>query len=314
VEISFAGELIVGAADVSFTGQETDTTPATANGTTPAMYDFLLRKYSPTQSRWLSPDPAGLAAVDMTNPQSWNRYAYALNNPMALIDPFGDETYEGCGDRTDLGCNPAYGMNIAYGGEWADPLILLGIAMKPTAILVLIDPEFIVTGKSRMVPFYGNFSLTAYINSGGASWDWWPTIIDKSDKNQNKSKNNKNICQQSFDDSKLATAVKFFSVINLVTDAKKAWPDWTVLPGLKWLSIEALKRTMIPTSEFLPITDPSAATTTIESPTVAGIDTVEGAGAAGLLPVVFATAMDAGVRSQCTYTPDSPIFAPIPKD
>jgi|GEM_PF-1213310 len=117
-----------GTTDLSFTSQETDTTPATANGTTPAMYDFLLRKYSPTQSRWLSPDPAGLGAVDMTNPQSWNRYAYALNNPMAMIDPLGDETYEGCGDRTDLGCNPAYGMgNLAYMGMWGDAFQIFNI-------------------------------------------------------------------------------------------------------------------------------------------------------------------------------------------
>jgi hypothetical protein len=35
------------------------------------------------------PDPAGLAAVNPTNPQSWNRYSYVLNNPLALVDPSG---------------------------------------------------------------------------------------------------------------------------------------------------------------------------------------------------------------------------------
>jgi RHS repeat-associated protein len=47
------------------------------------------RQLSTTQGRWLSPDPAGLAAVDPTNPQSWNRYAYVMNQPTTLIDPFG---------------------------------------------------------------------------------------------------------------------------------------------------------------------------------------------------------------------------------
>jgi RHS repeat-associated protein len=41
------------------------------------------RQYKNTQNRWLSPDPADLAAVDLTNPQSLNRYAYVGNNPLA---------------------------------------------------------------------------------------------------------------------------------------------------------------------------------------------------------------------------------------
>jgi len=41
------------------------------------------------QGRWVSPDPAGLAAVDPTNPQTWNRYAYVSNNPLTSTDPNG---------------------------------------------------------------------------------------------------------------------------------------------------------------------------------------------------------------------------------
>jgi RHS repeat-associated protein len=51
--------------------------------------DATFREYNPTEGRWMSPDPAGLAAVDLTNPQSFNRYAYVMNNPMTLVDPFG---------------------------------------------------------------------------------------------------------------------------------------------------------------------------------------------------------------------------------
>jgi RHS repeat-associated protein len=47
------------------------------------------RQLSTTEGRWLSPDPAGLAAVDPTNPQSWNRYAYVGNDPMSFVDPLG---------------------------------------------------------------------------------------------------------------------------------------------------------------------------------------------------------------------------------
>jgi RHS repeat-associated protein len=56
------------------------------------------RQYTSQLARWISPDPAGLAAVDPTDPQSWNRYAYVLNNPLAFIDPLG---LDGCIDRIE---------------------------------------------------------------------------------------------------------------------------------------------------------------------------------------------------------------------
>jgi RHS repeat-associated protein len=40
------------------------------------LYDFLYREHSPVQGRWLSPDPAGMAAANPADPQTWNRYAY----------------------------------------------------------------------------------------------------------------------------------------------------------------------------------------------------------------------------------------------
>ena len=44
-----------GTTDLSFTGQDQDTVSG--------FYDFMFRRQSPTQGRWLSPDPAGLAAL-----------------------------------------------------------------------------------------------------------------------------------------------------------------------------------------------------------------------------------------------------------
>jgi RHS repeat-associated protein len=70
-----------GALDNSFTGQNQDTTAG--------LYDFLYREHDPMQSRWTSPDPAGLASADPGYPQSWNRYAYVRNNPMVLVDQLG---------------------------------------------------------------------------------------------------------------------------------------------------------------------------------------------------------------------------------
>lgn len=52
-------------------------------------YETPIREYHTAQGRWISPDPAGLNAVDPSNPQTWNRYAYVMNNPLSNIDPTG---------------------------------------------------------------------------------------------------------------------------------------------------------------------------------------------------------------------------------
>lgn len=76
-----------------FTGQESDGSMVNT------MYYFGQRNYSSGEGRWLSPDPAGTAAVDPTNPQSWNRYAYVMSNPLGAIDPTGT-----CDPETDASC------------------------------------------------------------------------------------------------------------------------------------------------------------------------------------------------------------------
>jgi len=53
------------------------------------VWDADYRHYHADQGRWLSPDPAGFAAADPSNPQSWNRYSYVMNDPMDYVDPSG---------------------------------------------------------------------------------------------------------------------------------------------------------------------------------------------------------------------------------
>ncbi len=71
-----------GTTDRSFTGQNQDL------GATD-LYDFLYREHSAIAGRWISPDPSGLAAVNPSRPQSWNRYAFVMGDPIRMTDPQG---------------------------------------------------------------------------------------------------------------------------------------------------------------------------------------------------------------------------------
>jgi RHS repeat-associated protein len=90
-------------------------------------YDFPAREYG-IQGRWPSPDPAGLAAANPSDPQSWNRYAYVRNSPLNFTDPTGlilsaDPGPGGGGGGCDPsdptcggGCDPIFGCGPSGGG------------------------------------------------------------------------------------------------------------------------------------------------------------------------------------------------------
>jgi RHS repeat-associated protein len=82
--------------------------------TSSELNDALWREYDPTQGRWMSPDPAGLAAVDLTNPQSLNRYAYVGNNPTTLTDPSGLHFFQPCLSLSN--CTWSGDPNLGGGG------------------------------------------------------------------------------------------------------------------------------------------------------------------------------------------------------
>src|SRR5262249_40608113 len=62
-----------------FTGKERDET---------GLDDFAGRYYSSAMGRFPSPDPL-FASGRPAAPQTWNRYAYALNSPLTTTDPTG---------------------------------------------------------------------------------------------------------------------------------------------------------------------------------------------------------------------------------
>jgi RHS repeat-associated protein len=72
------------------------------------------RQYSSTQGRWMSPDPSR-RSYKLRNPQSLNRYAYAMNNPLALVDPSGLEA-ESCADGDGGGSSDEMSCGYDNGG------------------------------------------------------------------------------------------------------------------------------------------------------------------------------------------------------
>jgi len=52
--------------------------------------DFFGARYmSAAEGRFTSPDPISGTVLHILNPQRWNMYAYALNNPLTYTDPDG---------------------------------------------------------------------------------------------------------------------------------------------------------------------------------------------------------------------------------
>ncbi len=94
---------------------------------------FGARYYASSMGRWMSPDPAGLAAVNPSYPQTWNLYAYAANNPLIYTDPNGlacvyfNDSGTGLDDKpgadgtvNPIDNNSTTGECKSTGGAWVD--------------------------------------------------------------------------------------------------------------------------------------------------------------------------------------------------
>jgi len=114
-----------GVQDRSFTGKDEDTAVG--------LYDFPARRYSPTQGRWLSPDPAGATAYDATSPQTLNRYAYVSNNPLSLVDPEGLSPDSGCDFSV-------WDFDFNFQGGWSGSFTSTGDPFTSTGTGDIPDP------------------------------------------------------------------------------------------------------------------------------------------------------------------------------
>jgi hypothetical protein len=127
--------------------------------------------------RWLSPDPYD-GSYDGSNPQSFNRYTYVMNNPLAAVDPSGLICY---GDARDLlptsncaiqetNTGTGGGTNVGSGGggdgspSWVATVNFVLQVQGPTVNVYVSDSgtRFFVDG-TEVLP------LISGTNSGGGS-------------------------------------------------------------------------------------------------------------------------------------------------
>jgi RHS repeat-associated protein len=72
---------------------------------------FGARYFSAPQGRFTTPDPL-MASAKISNPQTWNRYSYTLNNPLRFVDPDGLEVPDDC--VNDPECKIKVSINVIY--------------------------------------------------------------------------------------------------------------------------------------------------------------------------------------------------------
>ena len=124
------------------------------------LYDTQSREYHSTQGRWITPDPAGIAGVNPSDPQSWNRYAYVGNHPLNHVDPTGTVMLP-C-DDWDCG-GGAGAAAIQSSGAHATPSILFAIRVEEVEAVGEGEAEVEVVGAAVRQP-----RLSAQAASGRA--------------------------------------------------------------------------------------------------------------------------------------------------
>jgi len=65
----------------NFTGKERDSESGLDN--------FEARYFGSSLGRFMSPDPSIALLLRIINPQRWNQYSYAIDNPLSYVDPTG---------------------------------------------------------------------------------------------------------------------------------------------------------------------------------------------------------------------------------
>jgi hypothetical protein len=95
-----------------------------------------------------------MSSASMANPQSWNRYSYALNNPLSLVDRTGMAAQEP-DQETGFAVTKSFvrGILSGLGESITGPVIVVKEALSdPTNTIKDISKDRIVPGSVKAVP------------------------------------------------------------------------------------------------------------------------------------------------------------------
>jgi RHS repeat-associated protein len=127
------------------------------------------RYYAPYLNRFISPDTI---VPDPANPQSFNRYSYALNNPVNLVDPSGHWACKSDANQADCEATIQAWLDMLAndGGDVAHGLFLWFMEYDAQWLEkngIGITFEFKTLGFGAQVPFCGGSTgLCAFSNDG----------------------------------------------------------------------------------------------------------------------------------------------------
>jgi len=85
-----------------FTGKERDAESGLDN--------FGPRYFGSSMGRFMSPDPIYVATPRLSDPQQWNLYSYARNNPLAITDSTGMDINLDCSGAGQMACENILGQ------------------------------------------------------------------------------------------------------------------------------------------------------------------------------------------------------------
>jgi RHS repeat-associated protein len=107
--LGISRSLYDGRARCRYTGKERDAESG---------LDYMgARYYGSSMGRFMSPDPVFASADRVMDPQQWNMYAYARNNPLSITDPTGLDFNLTCSGGDSLTCqNGVQGQTLLADG------------------------------------------------------------------------------------------------------------------------------------------------------------------------------------------------------